>query len=222
MQDKQLSIHQDEQVLSLRAQRLFERLESQWLQSQMSSPENLRNILSILPEPYKEMGLNTIAESIVNSMKLHLLAIIAKFNQDAEQEDISLEEKIGTLEDAEADTHELMEINQILSVHSIDYLIELCNITSGIHKLSNVQNADDAQRWMYKLPALYQMKLQKEHLIKKERRLSFTVSISLRNVTNQFADDALKTQVQEIEATNNNLWGKYLAQPNVPAQIVNQ
>lgn len=224
MQDKHISTHKEEQILSLRSQRLVEHIENQWLESQMSLSETLKNIMISLPDPYKDLGLNTIAECLVNDMKLHFLNIIAKFYQDAEKDGIDIEEQEDTLADTLAEANELIELSKRISVHSLDELLKISSITSGIYKLSKPNNAYDAQRWMYKLHTLYENKLQQESLLarKLEPTFSFSMPISADawGALAQLANEALtniteEAQVQESESNSNNdnnHWNKFLSQ----------
>lgn len=121
--------------------------------------------MTSLPDAYKELGLNTIAECLVNDMKLHFFNIIAKFYQDAEKDGFDLEEQEDTLADTLAEANKLMELSKRITVHSLDELLKVSSITSGIYKLSKPGNAYDAQRWMYKLSSLYEIKLQQASLV---------------------------------------------------------
>ncbi|HYT45595.1 MAG TPA: hypothetical protein VEP90_24940 [Methylomirabilota bacterium] len=165
MQDKQVSIHRnDEQALLLRSQRLLEHLENLWQNPQEPSSGAMKQIIVTLPEPYRAMALEAIAERLVNDTKLHFLNIVATFYQKAEQEGIDAEERDETLQDIKLDTFRLMQLSKQISVHSLDDLLVLSNITSGVHALSQVNNAENAQSWMYKLPVLYQSRIEQEHL----------------------------------------------------------
>src|SRR5438067_422110 len=141
MQDKQVSIHRnDEQALLLRSQRLLEHLENLWQNPQELSSGVLKQIIVTLPEPYRAMALEAIAERLVNDTKLHFLNIVATFYQKAEQEGIDTEERDETLEDIKLDTFRLMQLSKQISVRSLDDLLVLSNITSGLYALSQVNN----------------------------------------------------------------------------------
>lgn len=167
---------QDEQ-LSLRTQRLIEQLENLWQSEHEPSLETLRHILVNLPQQYQTIGMLAIAERLVSSLKLHFLEIIATFYQKAEQEEIDSEEREETLQDIKLETHRLMELSKHLSIRSIDDLLTLSNTTFGLYDLSQVGSAEDAQRWMYKLPMLYRNKLEQEHLIPRQTEFSVTIAL---------------------------------------------
>lgn len=177
MQDRRPSFYENnEQALSPRSQRLVEHLKDLWQNSQEPTAETLKRIIVALPEPYRSMGMEAIAERIVNNIKLHFLDIIATFVQKAEQEGIDAEERAETLQDIKLNAYRLMELSKHVSVHSLDDLLKLATTTSGLNALSKVKDAESAQSWMYKLPALYQGRLQQEHLI--EENITFRVSFS--------------------------------------------
>ncbi len=98
MQDEQrLTQQNDEQVVSpsLRNQRVLEYLEDLWKRPHMPSQEDLKRISEFvvsLPEEYRSVGLTTIANHFVNNMSLHMLELMATFQQKAEQEGISSRE----------------------------------------------------------------------------------------------------------------------------------
>jgi|GEM_PF-4236334 len=180
MQDRQASIYgNNDQVLSLRSQRLIEHLEDLWQNSQEPTAETLKQIIAALPEPYRSMGMGAIAERLVNNIKLHFLDSVVTFVQKAEQEDIDAEERAETLEDIKLSAYRLMELSKQIMVHSLDDLLKLTTITSGLTALSKSKDAESAQSWMYKLPALYWSRLKQEHLT--EENIKFTVSFSIRS-----------------------------------------
>ncbi len=59
----------------------------------------------------------------------------------------------------------MMELNRNIFIQSLDDLLTLSNITFGLYGLSQVDSAESAQRWMYKLPKLYHSQLAQEHLV---------------------------------------------------------
>jgi hypothetical protein len=180
MQDRHASIYgKNERALSPRSQRLVQHLADIWQNSQEPTDETLKQILVALPEPYRSMSMEAIAERLVNDTKLHFLDIIATFVQKAEQEGIDAEERAETLQDIRLNAYRLMELSKHVLVHTFDDLLKLATITSGLNALSKVQDAESAQSWMYKLPAIYQDRLQQEHLI--EERINFSVSFSTEN-----------------------------------------
>jgi hypothetical protein len=157
---------QDQYTLSVGTKRLLERFEELWKMPHEISLEELKRIITNLPEVVQFMGIETIAGHFISIMKLHFLDIIATFNQKAEEENIEPKERDEILKD---DMPELFQAFQKLemqiSVHSIHDLVMLANITFGLYLLSQVVNAEEALRWLYKLPRMYRERLEQEHLL---------------------------------------------------------
>ncbi len=149
------------------SQQLVERIEELWENTSLPSPDDLKQILATLPEPYKTMGIQAIAEQFVNTIQLHLLQTIARFYQQAENEGIDAKERDETLKDVELNTYQLMTLNKQLTINSLERLLRLGEITASVQELSQCDNAEEAQRWMYKLPNIYRVRLEKERLSEK-------------------------------------------------------
>lgn len=170
MQDKQLSISDNkEHSLSLRIQQLLSYLEDLWKRPYGPSSEILTHVaefLAQLPEPYQMLGITKIAEYIASCMGLHFLDIMATFQQKAEEEGISSEERIQTIQGVMPQLFpEMMGISKHILIRSFDDLVTLSNITLSLYTLSQVDTAEDAQGWMYELPVLYWRQLTQERLI---------------------------------------------------------
>ena len=83
-------------------------------------------------------------------------AIVKLSDERAEQEGIDQEEQAGTFEDVLPDWFcKMMELSKSVSVQSVDDLVDLSKITRGWYGPSQVDTAEDAQRWMYRLPRVY-------------------------------------------------------------------
>ena len=170
MQDKQVPIFEnEEQSLSLRTQQLISHLEDLWKRPYQPSSEALKRVtefLAQLPEPYQTLGITKIAEYLVSTMGLHFLDIMATFQQKAEDEGIDREERVQTLRGVMPELFpEMMGISKQIFVRTLDDLATLSNITFSLHTLSQVDTAEEAQGWMYELPALYIHQLAQERLI---------------------------------------------------------
>jgi hypothetical protein len=170
MQNKQVPIFEnEEQSLSLRTQQLISHLEDLWRQPYQPSSEILKRItefLAQLPEPYQALGMTKIAEYLANNMSIHFLEIIATFQQKAENEGIGREERIQTLRGVIPELFpEMMGISKQVFIRTLDDLATLSNITFSLYTLSQVDTAEEAQGWMYELPALYWRQLAQERLI---------------------------------------------------------
>ncbi len=170
MLDERFSIQtNDEPALSQNTRHLIESLAELWQRPHQPSPERLRNIIEFVvqfPEPYRVMAMTKVAEYLVDVMGLHYLDIMTTFRQKAEEEGIDMEEREGALQDITAELYPaMMRLNRSVSIHSLDDLINLSNITFGLYGLSQVNSAERAQRWLYRLPRLYHDQLAQEHLI---------------------------------------------------------
>ena len=181
MQDKQVSMqNNDKYAVSQNTQRLIEHLEDLWQQPHELSPEKLKHIVDFVahfPEPYRAMGITNIAEYLISNMGLHFLDIMATFQEKAQQEGIDLEEREGTFNDIMEELFPtMMGLTTNVSVQSLENLVTLSNITIGLYRLSQVDSAERAQRWMYKLPKLYYSQLAQEHLLANPQ-FQFTVSV---------------------------------------------
>ena len=77
---------QDDQ-LSLRNQHIIEHLEKLWQTPQEPSLDILKQIIEFvvgLEEPYQTIGSKKIAEHAISNMSLHILSLMATFQQKAE------------------------------------------------------------------------------------------------------------------------------------------
>lgn len=124
------------------------------------------------------MGREVIAERLVNDMKLHFLDLIVTLREKAEDEGIDGEELDETLENTKWSATRMMQVNKFLSVHSIEDLLKLTNITTGLLTLSQVNTAEQAQSWVYKLPDLYQSRLEHQHLTPGNIVVTFKISLA--------------------------------------------
>ncbi len=115
----------------------------------------------------KKTGLHG-SQKLLNTSPISCVSIFLKcwFAQRAEQEEIDLEEREGTFHDTlEASFPLMLGLSSNISIQSLNDLLTLSNITIGLYRLSHVDSAERAQRWMYKLPKLYHSQLAQEHLI---------------------------------------------------------
>jgi len=149
---------------------LIEHLENQWRSvDEPTSIITLKRIIEFivgLEEENRNAGLTAIAQHFISTLSLHYLDIMSIFQQKAEQEEIDLEEREGTFHDTlEASFPLMLGLSSDISIQSLNDLLTLSNITVGLYRLSHVDSAERAQRWMYKLPKLYHSQLAQEHLI---------------------------------------------------------
>lgn len=181
----------DEAVLSQHTRHLIETLAELWQRPHQPSPERLLNIIEFVvdfPEPYRTMAMAKVAEYLVDAMGLHYLDIMTTFRQKAEEEGIDTEERQDALQNIMADLYPtMMRLNRSVSIHSLDDLINLGNITFGLYGLSQVNSAERAQRWLYRLPRLYHDQLAQEHLISNPQgQITISVQAEIRSsVTKQ-------------------------------------
>lgn len=163
-------MNDDNQAVSSREQRLVEQVKKQLFDTHIHtlSPEVIEQCLLTLPEKYQKMAIDTVAEQFVTLMKIHVLHTAAKFYQQAEIEGIDEIERDETLEEVEADIYDIMTLNQRLVIDTLGDLFKLGKITINVRDLSQCDNAEEAQRGLYNLPVIYQGRLEREHLTKKE------------------------------------------------------
>jgi hypothetical protein len=172
------------------------------------------------------MGIHAIAERFVNTPQIHALQIIATFYQQSLDEGIDAEERDETLKDVEANTYHLMMLNKQLAVNSLETLLRLGKITASVQDLSQSDNAEEAQRWMYKLPNIYQSRLEQEHLTRKgfnitvnfpegsamiQTKLTMVCASSDINMTIKGSTQAEQYQTEQANKTQQ--WGKVLLPP---------
>ena len=156
---------------SQRTQRIIEHLEDLWRYPQEPSPDVLKQITEFiisLQEPYRSIGFQKIAEHAINNISLHILALMATFEQKAEQEGISLENRDETFNRITPETFRILDaLSKNISVQSLDDIAALCNITIGLQTLSQTNFAQEAQSWLYELPTMYYNQLEQENLVVK-------------------------------------------------------
>ena len=144
-------------------------LENQWRSVDEASSIRFRPLIELivsLDEEDRTAWLTEIAKHLANILCQHFLEMLVIFAQRAEQEEIDLEEREGTFHDTlEASFPLMLGLSSNISIQSLNDLLTLSNITIGLYRLSHVDSAERAQRWMYKLPKLYHSQLAQEHLI---------------------------------------------------------
>ena len=152
-----------------RTQRVVEHLENAWRRIQQPSSATLRQITEYsvtLPNQYNKIGLQTVAEQTINNMKLHILSLMILLQEKAEQEGISAEELVETLDYIKPKTFQLLEkLSKSVLVQSLDDLAVLVNISTRLQTLSTSYTAQEAQSWLFELPDMYYQQLAKEGLV---------------------------------------------------------
>src|SRR5260370_12260592 len=122
---------QNDQSL-LRTQPIIEHLEGLWRCTQEPSRDELRQITEFivsLQEPYRSTGLEIIARHTVSNMSLHILALMATFQQKAEQEAISTEDRKETFEHIQPEAFRILdELSKHVYARSLDDLPAITNI----------------------------------------------------------------------------------------------
>ncbi|HZO71284.1 MAG TPA: hypothetical protein VFB60_03715 [Ktedonobacteraceae bacterium] len=155
-----------------RNQKIIEHLQEAWQSLQVTSSAEVARISEFilgLQEPYKSAAMKVIAEHVVSTMNLHLLALMATFQSNAQQEDILLEDCQETFEQILPEAfHVISDINRYICVQSFDNLVALSNITGSLQTLSNTTSAEEAQSWLYELPGMYYRQLKQEQFIAKD------------------------------------------------------
>jgi len=217
MQNNNQPIQQSNEhgVSSGRTQRILEHLEKQLRRPHEPSHDDFRRIIEFIhdiPEAYKTIGLTAIAEHFVNGMELHLLALMTRFEEKAEQEGISLKERQATLDDVLPEAFQTIKaLNKQISVKSLDELVALNNITIALYTLSSVETAEEAQRWLYELPATYSRKLRQNGLLPPESKSQQTTSAA------QFVNwqsSYMPSKSQDVQGISNSNIGIVVSTPN--------
>jgi hypothetical protein len=166
----------------LRTQRIMEHLAELWRYPQEPSPDELRHITEFvigLQEPYRTIGLEKIAEHTISNMSLHILALMATFQQKAEQEGIRTEDRKETFDHIQPVAFGILrELGKNISVQSLDDLAALTNITVSLQTLSRHDSAEAARSWLYELPTMYYRQLTQEMVVRVQVFESVSVSVS--------------------------------------------
>lgn len=158
--------------------RLLHRLEELWQYPHELPFETMKNLLIELPEEDRVVAVEALAEHLVHLMKLHFLDIMAKFHQMAREEEMDAEERDEIASDARQELLPMLErLGKQLSIHSVKELVLLANITIGLSNLSHVESAEQAERWLYRLPRMYRDRLVGEHLVKEPAQVTATVCL---------------------------------------------
>lgn len=155
-----------------RNQRIVEHLQKAWQSLHITSSAEIVRISEFimgLQEPYKSAAMRVVAEHVASTMNLHLLNLMATFQKNAQQEDILLEDCQETFKQILPEAFRAINnINRHISIHSLDNLVALGNITGSLQTLSNTTSAEEAQSWLYELPGVYYRQLKQEHFIAKD------------------------------------------------------
>ena len=172
-----------ENATSSRVERLLKHLQELWVMPHELTFETMKRIITQLPEEDQATGIEVLAEYLVATMKFHFLDIMATFHQKAKEEgEICAEERDEIARDVRQEPLQTMlKLDKRISVKSFDDLVRLSNITFGLYNLSQVESAEQGERWMYKLPRLYQSRLETEHLLVEPPHV--TVKVSADQVT---------------------------------------
>lgn len=184
MQDNQVTLYRfhQEQEISQRTQNLLDSVKDLWKQLEELSHKDVQSILDMaarLPEPYRAVVMNGIAEKLGSSMVVHYLDILATFRHMTGQEKIDTVEQAATITDSMADLLPIITgLTRRLAVQTLDDLATLAAITVGLFGLSHAESAEQAQYWLYALPQEYARQLAQEHLIAPPSP-QFTVTIHM-------------------------------------------
>src|SRR2546428_8522972 len=98
--------------LAQRTRRVIDHLEEVWRHPHQLSSETLKRLLEFvlsLPEQHQTIGLQIIAKHVVDNMSLHMLDLLVTYQQNAEQEGISVGDREEALE------HIIPKVSQTLA-----------------------------------------------------------------------------------------------------------
>jgi hypothetical protein len=159
-------------VVTDRDLRVIEYLQDSWQSLRDTTPDvtaSIAKFITDLPEQYKKLAINLVANHINNTMGLHFLTLLATFEEKADQDGISPEDCQETLADALPETLRILgKITTHLSIQSLDDLGTLCNIASSLITLTETSSAEEAENWIDSLPALYYRQLERKNFISKD------------------------------------------------------
>lgn len=154
--EQQVLFEENENDPILRTKHIIEYLENLWQRPNEPSAEALKQITEfvvVLPEQQRAIALKVIASHLVSHLSLRYLEIISTFQQKAKQEGIEAIEIEATLSDVLSnDFQQMMELNNNLSIQSLDDLLNLSNAIIGLYRHSQLLSAENAQWWTYRLP----------------------------------------------------------------------
>ena len=157
---------------SLYTQHILDFLDKQLERPHEPSNSDFRGIIeSVMTESeiYRTAGLTVIAEHFVSGMRLHVLDLVATFKRKAIQEGLTHGEYETTLNDVLPKIFSAIEqLRKQISIQSLDELVALYNITIKLYTLSSVETAEEAQEWLYDLPATYIRRLQQAGMLREE------------------------------------------------------
>jgi hypothetical protein len=163
----------EDKSISPRTKRLLEHFEEIWKMPHEISLEDLKRIITSLPDVHQFMGIEAVAQHLVSIMKLHFLDIVATFYEKSEEEGINTSERDEIVNDAMTESLQgIQQIERQLAVHSIHDLVLLANITFGLYALSQVESAETSERWIYNIPRMYRERLDQEHLVAEPIRIT--------------------------------------------------
>jgi hypothetical protein len=112
------------------------------------------------------LAIKIVADRINNTISLHFLALLATFDENADQEGILSEDCQETLVHALPEAFRILgKLTTHLSIQSLDDLTILCNIASSLRTLSRASSAEEVENWIDSLLALYYGELEQENLI---------------------------------------------------------
>jgi len=177
-------------LASQSTQHVIEHLQDIWRYPQEPSPDVLRQITEFvigLEEPYRTIGFQKITEHTISNMSLHILALMAIFQQKAEQEGISLENRDKTFDHIKQEAFQILDaLSKNISVQSLDDLAVLSNITVGLQTLSRTDSAQEAQSWLYELPTMYYHQLEQEKLVIKVQHREWEIVKAIAHQSTNF------------------------------------
>lgn len=159
----------DEKSLPQRERNIIEHLGEVWQLPHEISADTIKNITKLLmplQESYRTIGLQAIADHVVSTINLHMLALMASVQQGVEAAEISAKEANMTLKQVSSTIFQTIDqLGKHLSVSSLDDLATLSNILISLQTLSQPESVQEAQSWLYELPITCYQQLTQEQLI---------------------------------------------------------
>ena len=154
---------------NLRDQRIKESMVELWQIHHQQYADILSSALELtlhLPQTERAVGFTIITQHLFSHMSLHMLDIMAIFQQKAEVEGMSIKDRQEITEQTFSRAFEAFEtIRKQLCIKSLDNLARFNNITIGLYGLSKVDSAEEAASWLYMLPEVYLEQLREDNML---------------------------------------------------------
>lgn len=132
-------------------------------------PETLKKITTFvmtLDEPYRQQGLQAIAEHFVNHMCLHYFALLAHFLDQAVIEGVTLKDVNNTFLDILPHAYQQMVgLSERIRVQSLFDVVFVSILVQTTYDITRFTSFEDLRALLYAAPDLYSLPLEARHLL---------------------------------------------------------